>query len=185
LSQAQSTLDIFRQHFSRGVSPRIRSLIYDRVVEFLGGPAAHPFTPGLNPDIAEIALRVGLDDAARRYGISPTGIWVPECAYRPGQEAVYERLGITHFMVDEPAVTGAGGQASTPYWLAGSQVKITARDARVSDLVWSHERGYAGSPVYRDFHSVDAISGLKLSAVGDKSNDEKPLYDPQSARIQT
>ncbi len=184
LSQAQSTLDIFRQHFSRGVSPRIRSLIDDRVVEFLGGPAAHPFTPGLNPDIAEIALRVGLDDAARRYGTSPTGIWVPECAYQPGQEAVYEQLGVTHFMVDEPAVTSVGGQASTPYQLAASQVRVAARDARVSDLVWSHERGYAGSPVYRDFHSVDAISGLKLSAVGDKSNDEKPLYDPQSARIQ-
>ncbi len=184
LNQAQSTIDIFRRHFSRGTSPRIRSLIDDRVVEFLGGPATHPFTPGLNPDIAEIALRVGLDDAARRYGASPTGIWVPECAYRPGQEAVYEKLGVTHFMVDEPAVTGAGGQASTPYWLAGSQVKITARDARVSDLVWSHERGYGGSPAYRDFHLVDVNRGLKLSAVGDKTNQEKPLYDPQSARAQ-
>lgn len=184
LNQAQSTLDIFRQHFSRGTSPRIRSLIDDQVVEFLGGPATHPFTPGLNPDIAEIALRVGLDDAARRYGASPTGIWVPECAYRPGQEAIYEQLGVTHFMVDEPAVTSVGGQASTSYWLSDSQVRITARDARVSDLVWSHERGYAGSPVYRDFHSVDAVSGLKLSAVGDKANDDKPLYDPQSARIQ-
>ncbi len=184
LNQAQSTLDIFRQYFSRGASPRIRSLIDDQVVEFLGGPATHPFTPGLNPDIAEIALRVGLDDAARRYGASPTGIWVPECAYRPGQEAIYEQLGVTHFMVDEPAVTSVGGQASTSYWLSDSQVRITARDARVSDLVWSHERGYAGSPVYRDFHSVDAISGLKLNAVGDKANDEKPLYDPQSAHIQ-
>lgn len=184
LNQAQTTLDIFHRHFSRGASPRIRSLIDDRVVEFLGGPATHPFTPGLDPDIAGIALRVGLDDAARRYGASPTGIWVPECAYRPGQENVYEQLGVTHFMVDEPAVTGVGGQPSTAYWLSDSQVRITARDARVSDLVWSHERGYAGSPVYRDFHSVDSNHGLKLRAVGDKTNDEKPPYDPQSARIQ-
>jgi 1,4-alpha-glucan branching enzyme len=184
LSQAQSTLDAFRQHFSRGFSPRIRSLIDDRVVEFLGGPATHPFTPGLNPILAEVALRVGLDDAVRRYGNSPTGIWVPECAYRPGQEAVYEKLGVTHFMVDEPAVTSAGGRASTPYRLSSSRVRIAARDARVSDLVWSHERGYAGSPVYRDFHLVDANHGLKLSAVGDKTNAEKPVYDPQSAAVQ-
>ncbi len=184
LDQAQSTLDIFRRHFSRGASPRIRSLIDDRVVEFLGGPATHPFTPGLNPDIAEMALRIGLDDAARRYGTSPTGIWVPECAYRLGQETVYQRLGITHFMVDEPAVASVGGRASTPYRLGNSEVTIAARDARVSDLLWSHERGYAGSAVYRDFHLIDANHGLKLSAVGDKTQEGKPLYDPQSARVQ-
>lgn len=184
LDQAQSTLDIFRRHFSRGASPRIRSLIDDQVVEFLGGPATHPFTPGLHPDLAELALRIGLDDAARRYGTAPKGIWVPECAYRPGQEAVYQRLGITHFMVDEPAVASAGGRASTPYRLANSEVTIAARDARVSDLVWSHERGYAGSAVYRDFHLIDANHGLKLSAVGDKTQAGKPLYDPQSAGVQ-
>lgn len=184
LEQAQSALNIFRSHFSRGAAPLIRTLIDERVVEFLGGPTTHPFTPGLNPEIAEIALRVGLDDAVRRYGVSPTGIWVPECAYRPGQETIYQRLGITHFMIDEPAVTSAGGQASTPYRLAASEVTIAARDARVSDLVWSHERGYAGSPVYRDFHLVDANHGLKLSAVGDRTKEEKPLYDPQSARVQ-
>jgi 1,4-alpha-glucan branching enzyme len=184
LSQAQYTLDNFRLHFSRGASPIIRSLIDDQVVEFLGGPATHPFTPGLNPDIAEIALRIGLDDAARRYGTSPTGIWVPECAYRPGQEAVYQRLGITHFMVDEPAVASVGGRASTPYRLGDSEVIIAARDARVSDLVWSHERGYAGSAVYRDFHLIDADHGLKLSAVGNKTQEGKPLYDPQKARVQ-
>ena len=184
LDQAQATLDNFRRHFSRGASPIIRSLIDDQVVEFLGGPATHPFTPGLNPGIAEMALRIGLDDAARRYGTSPTGIWVPECAYRPGQEAVYQRLGITHFMVDEPAVASVGGRASTPYRLGDSEVTIAARDARVSDLVWSHERGYAGSAVYRDFHLIDANHGLKLSAVGDKTQVGKPIYDPQSARVQ-
>jgi 1,4-alpha-glucan branching enzyme len=87
-------------------------------------------------------------------------------------------------MVDEPAATSVGGLASTPYWLSDSQVRVAARDARVSDLVWSHERGYGGSPVYRDFHSVDPNHGLKLSAVGDKANDEKPLYDPQTAGVQ-
>lgn len=184
LHQAQSTLEIFRRHFSRGASPRIRSLIDENIVEFLGGPATHPFTPGLNSNLHEIALRVGLDDASRRYGTSPTGIWVPECAYRPGQEEIYQRLGVTHFMVDEPAVASFGGQASTPYRLANSQVNIVARDARVSDLVWSHERGYAGAAVYRDFHLVDVNHGLKLSAVGNKMQEEKPLYEPHAASIQ-
>ncbi len=184
LSKSKSTLDIFQDHFSRGAAPRIRSLIDEHVVEFLGGPATHPFTPGLDPRIHEIALRTGLADAVRRYGTAPTGIWVPECAYRPGQENVYAQVGITHFMVDEPAVAAAGGKASVPYQLAGSSVNVTARDAQVSDLLWSHERGYAGSAAYRDFHLVDHDHGLKLSAVGDKGLQEKPLYDPQSAQVQ-
>lgn len=184
LDQAHFTLEAFRQDFSRGASPIIRSLIDDQVIEFLGGPATHPFTPGLNTSIHEIALRTGLDDAARRYGASPTGIWVPECAYGPGQEALYEHMGITHFMVDEPAINSVGGLASTPYQLATSHINVVARDARVSDLVWSHERGYAGSAVYRDFHLVDQSHGLKLSAVGDRAQNEKPIYDPQSAGVQ-
>ena len=110
LGRAQSALAIFRGHYSRGTAPRIRSLIDDQVVQFLGGPATHPFTPGLDERIHEIAIRAGLEDSARRYGTSPTGIWVPECAYRPGQEGVYQQLGITHFMVDEPAVVAVGGK---------------------------------------------------------------------------
>lgn len=184
LGQAQRTKEIFHSDFSRGAAPRIRSLIDDHVVELLGGPATHPFTPGLDPRIHAVALRAGLSDYVRRYGTTPVGIWVPECAYGPGQEIIYEKLGITHFMVDEPAIVAAGGRPSVPYQLAGSNVNVTARDARVSDLLWSHERGYAGSPVYRDFHQVEAAHGLKLHAVGDKATLAKPAYDPQSASVQ-
>jgi len=184
LGRAQSALAIFRGHYSRGTAPRIRSLIDDQVVQFLGGPATHPFTPGLDERIHEIAIRAGLEDSARRYGTSPIGIWVPECAYRPGQEGVYQQLGITHFMVDEPAVVAVGKNAGVPYRLGESMVKVVARNAQISDLLWSHERGYAGAAPYRDFHAVDHAYGLKLSAVGEKSQQDKPVYDPQSAQIQ-
>ena len=184
LGRAQSALAIFRGHYSRGTAPRIRSLIDDQVVQFLGGPATHPFTPGLDERIHEIAIRAGLEDSARRYGTSPTGIWVPECAYRPGQEGLYQQLGITHFMVDEPAVVAVGGKTCVPYRLGESLVKVVARDGQISDLLWSHERGYAGTAPYRDFHAVDHVYGLKLSAVGEKSRHDKPVYDPQSAQIQ-
>jgi 1,4-alpha-glucan branching enzyme len=63
-------------------------------------------------------------------------------------------------------------------------VKVVARNAQISDLLWSHERGYAGAAPYRDFHAVDHAYGLKLSAVGEKSRQDKPVYDPQSAQIQ-
>ena len=184
LDRVQRTLGIFHSDFSRGAAPRIRSLIDDHVVELLGGPATHPFTPGLDSRIHAVALRAGLSDCVRRYGTKPVGIWVPECAYGPGQEIVYDKLGITHFMVDEPAIVAAGGRPSVSYQLAGSNVNITARDARVSDLVWSHERGYAGSSVYRDFHQIESSYGLKLNAVGDKAAFAKPAYDPQSASVQ-
>ncbi len=184
LRKAQEILTIFDEHFSRGAAPRIRTLIDDEVIEFLGGPATHPFTPGLDPKIQEISLRAGLDDCVRRFGNSPSGMWVPECAYRPGQEEIYEKLGITHFMVDEPAVTSVGCISSIPYQLGNSKVNVIARDAQISDALWSHERGYPGSAPYRDFHFIHHEHGLKLSAVGDKENTHKRIYDPQAAGVQ-
>ena len=172
LGRAQSALAIFRGHYSRGTAPRIRSLIDDQVVQFLGGPATHPFTPGLDERIHEIALRAGSRIPPGAMATSPTGIWVPECAYRPGQEGVYQQLGITHFMVDEPAVVAVGKSACVPYRLGESMVKVVARNAQISDLLWSHERGYAGAATYRDFHAVDHAYGLKLSAVGEKSRQD-------------
>jgi len=184
LASAHSRLELFRSHFSRGAAPVLRQLIDTGVIEFLGGPATHPFTPGLDPRIHHIALKAGLDEASRRYGHRPKGIWVPECAYRPGQENLYEMAGVTHFMVDEPAITAAGGQPGIPYRLGGRGVTTISRDATMSDLLWSHERGFGGASPYRDFHHVDAEHGLKLGSIGDIWDPDKNLYDPDAAKIQ-
>lgn len=181
MDQSTCALQSFEHSFSRGISPVVRSLIDSGAMEVLSGPLTHPFTPLLDPRIHRFALREGLKDARRRWGLEPSGIWVPECAYRPGQELVYEELGITHFLVDEPAVTSAGGQANIPYRLAQSETRVIARDLQASDHIWSAERGYPGRFHYQDFHAIDTDIGLRLSRVGDRSKSDKDPYIPDSA----
>jgi 1,4-alpha-glucan branching enzyme len=83
--------------------------------------------------------------------------------------------------VDEPAIRQAGGLPNTPYLLGDSNIRICARDAVLSDLIWSAERGYPGSPNYRDFHDMNMDLGLQLSRVGDRSKPHKDPYDPTLA----
>lgn len=182
IREASSALNLFRSSFSRGASPVIRKLLDSHTIEILGGPLAHSFSPLLDPDIHSFVLSQGLNDAQRRWGNKPTGIWVPECGYRPSQENIYQDLGVTHFLVDQSAVAAASGFPNVPYWLEGSSVNVIARDLAASDLVWSSERGYPGRPEYLDFHNVDTERGLRLSRVGDKSSLMKFEYDPAEAR---
>lgn len=110
------------------------------VIEVLGGPATHPYLP-LVDDLAtlEAQLEIGMDDHEAWLGRRPTGIWTPECGYRPagtvadplapptgtdaqgspvlarssttlpGIEKLYERAGVTHTMVDESMLVRAVG----------------------------------------------------------------------------
>lgn len=181
LDLAHRTIGEFSDSFSRGISPVVRSLIDSGAVEVLGGPLAHPFTPNLHQDVHRYLLSHGLADARRRWGYQPTGIWVPECAYRPGQESVYAELGVEYFPIDEPAITDAGGIPNTPYLLGGGQVQVIARDIQVSDHIWSAERGYPGRSEYRDFHDVNVELGLHLSRVGNRSQFPKDPYIPEDA----
>lgn len=181
LELAHQRIDNFDRHFSRGASPTIRSLIDTGVIEVLGGPLAHPFTPHVDPDIHRYFLQQGLLDSRRRWDYQPAGIWVPECAYKPGQEDVYAEVGVRYFLVDEPAVSNAGGAPNRPYKLHGGPVTVIARDIEISDHIWSAERGYPGRPEYQDFHDINIEYGLHLSRVGEKSQFPKASYIPDDA----
>ena len=69
-------------------------------VEILTSAATHGYLPLLDGRSIEAQLSVGASSTARLTGLEPTGIWLPECAYRPGLERVLERHGFTHFFTD-------------------------------------------------------------------------------------
>ena len=65
-----------------------------------------------------------------RLGVEPAGIWLPECAYRPGIERYLEELGLRYFFVDAHAITGAspidGSSSNMIFGLAMSARPIAA-----------------------------------------------------------
>jgi len=179
-AEAERELGEFDTLWRHGAAPVVRELLDGEVIELLGGPLAHPFQPLLNPRLREFALREGLSDAASRFAHCPTGIWAPECAYRPGMEIDYAAAGVGHFMVDGPSLRGDTALGRP---VADSDVIAFGRDLQVSYRVWSPRSGYPGHAAYRDFHTYDHTTGLKPARVTGRNvpSQEKAPYDPARA----
>jgi 1,4-alpha-glucan branching enzyme len=174
---AAQAISTFERTWRHGGSPVLRRLADAGAIELLGGPATHTFTPLVPAQVADFALRTGLDDATLRFGSRPRGIWAPECAYVPGLEDLYAGHGVDRFLVDSPT---AGGDTGAPIDVAGSGVLAFARDLEVSYRVWSPRRGYPGGGSYRDVHTFDHESGLRPARVTSRHTepDRKRPYRP-------
>jgi 1,4-alpha-glucan branching enzyme len=179
-AMARAARDTFERGWRHGGSPLLRRLIDAGVLEFLGGPATHAFTPLLDPRVAAGGLRVGLDDAALRLGRRPRGIWAPECGYAPGLEQGWLAEGVEHLVLDGPTVRG---HTAAPVDVAGSGLLAFPRDLEVTYRVWSPRRGYPGGRWYRDFHTFDHPSGLRPARVTSRATppEAKAPYDPAAA----
>lgn len=163
-----------------GLSPVLRPLVDDGVIELLGGPLTHPFQPLLADPVRDFALAEGLADTRLRIGHRPEGIWAPECGYKPGLEAAYAAAGVRRFLVDGPALRGRTHVARP---VGDTDVLCFGRDLDVTYRVWSPKAGYPGHPAYRDFHTWDHAVGIKPSRVTGKRvpPPDKAPYDQDRA----
>jgi 1,4-alpha-glucan branching enzyme len=106
LADYRSAAAQFEGELGRDLNGMVRDL-GDSGVELLGGPATHPVMPLLATDFgADLQLQVGRASHRRRFGGSGAGVWLPECAYRPGVDAMLARNGVTHFCIDQSAANG-------------------------------------------------------------------------------
>ena len=106
----------FTQRFGRDIVGAFADLARTGEVEILTSAATHGYLPLLDPRSVEAQLRVGLASTKRLVGIEPTGIWLPECAYKPGLERALERHGFTHFFTDAALMRGREvGLAAKPF----------------------------------------------------------------------
>ncbi|HEB84004.1 MAG TPA: DUF1957 domain-containing protein, partial [Bacteroidetes bacterium] len=77
-------------------------------IEIITCAATHGYLPLLGTDEAvEAQIRVGVETYRKHFGRDPKGIWLPECAYRPGYHWVspaeperegFDRKGIEYFL---------------------------------------------------------------------------------------
>ena len=180
---ATQALEDFDSTWSGGAAPVLRRLVDDDVIEVLGGPLTHPFLPLLPDRLVDATLAAGLDDAHRRWGNRPSGLWTPECAYEPGLERAYAGAGVGHVVLDGPTLLGVEASTADAWWLGDSDVAAVGRDLEVSYRVWSPRRGYPGDPWYRDFHTFDHEWGFRASRVTGRSVDphDKQPYEPERA----
>ena len=178
--------ELLESRWAAGGSPVLRSLRDDGVVELLGGPAAHPVLPLLQPEFVTTPLRAGLDDAVWRFGERPAGVWLPECAWAPHLAEGLSAAGVRHFVVDEQTVRDSGGHPHGAWRIRGTDLLAVPRDLDVTNLVWSSRTGYPAAPAYRDFHAREEYTGTRLWAITapDVGAAAKRPYDPRAAQAQ-
>ncbi len=182
-------------------------------VELLSSAATHGFLPLLRrPESVRLQLAVGYAEHGRLFGHDPAGLWLPECAYRPGLEAPIAEAGFTFFFVDSHMAKagrslGLYGDADfvdgvrepapsaldtfyprSPYRAyqvgSGNPVTVFVRDPESTLRVWSRHQGYPGDGGYLEFHKIRWPGGLKLWRVtgADVDLGGKEPYDPNVAR---
>jgi 1,4-alpha-glucan branching enzyme len=98
--------DAFQHRFGRDIVGGFADLARTGHIEILTSAATHGYLPLLDERSVEAQLTVGLASTRRLTGLEPTGIWLPECAYRPGLERPLERHGLTHFFTDAALMQG-------------------------------------------------------------------------------
>jgi 1,4-alpha-glucan branching enzyme len=132
--------EAYRGRFGRDLVGAFADLAKSGHVEILTSAATHGYLPLLDRPSVEAQLRIGRRSSRRLTGLDPTGIWLPECAYKPGLENTLAAQGITHFFTDAALLPGharpAGdvarrrGQSELGRWApAEARVQVTTATA--------------------------------------------------------
>ncbi len=127
------------------------------IIEIITCAATHGFLPLLqtSPEAVRAQVLIGRDSHRENFGKDPLGIWLPECAYCEGLDAVLAEAGIRWFILDAHGVVLGQPRPRfaifAPYFTPGGPA-FFGRDRDSSRQVWSSREGYPGDPAYRDFY---------------------------------
>jgi 1,4-alpha-glucan branching enzyme len=140
-------------------------------VELIGSAATHAVLP-LVATLPGRRLQVdaGLRSHRRRFGRS-AGLWLPECAYEAGLDALLAERGVSFFCVDQSAHE-EGLEPLVPVATPAGPVALPI-DWEAISWLWSLD-GYPSDPVHADFHRQSMRGARLWSIAGD-------AYDPAAA----
>jgi 1,4-alpha-glucan branching enzyme len=148
---------LFRDAYGRDLVAQFARHEDQGRLEVIGCAATHGFLPHLraHPESVRAQIALGAREHERHLGRRPRGLWLPECGWFEGLDALLADAGIEYVFVDAHAVRNA---ASAPRLgtaapvLAPAGVAAFGRDEECSVEVWSAKEGYPGDPAYRDFY---------------------------------
>ena len=205
LERFRDVEEFYAQQYHCDLVRAFRELQDTGSLEILACAATHGFLPlTLTPNAVRAQVEVGVATVARHMGRRPRGVWLPECAFRPGLDRVLAEEGLEYFILDAHGLLNGfpapAAGVHTPI-RCPSGVAAFGRDLESSKQVWSSEEGYPGDGVYREFYrdlgydaSYEDIEpylhedgirrsvGLKYHRVtGRVDLHEKQLYDREAA----
>jgi 1,4-alpha-glucan branching enzyme len=184
-----------------------RQLQDEGLLEIITVGATHGYLPVIRePSARRAQIQVACDHYQRTFGRWPRGIWLPECGYTEGVDALLAEAGLRYFFVDAHGLLNARPRPPlgihAPVFTRNG-VAAFARDLESSRQVWSAKEGYPGDGAYRDFYrdvgfdlpldqvaefihpdGIRVHTGFKYFRVtgGDVDLSRKEPYDPEVAR---
>jgi len=148
-------------------------------LEIITCAATHAFLPLMpNQRAVRAQIMTAVEFHARHFGREPRGIWLPECGYYEGLDAVLDEAGIRYFFTDSHGIFHATPRPRYGVYApisCPSGVAAFGRDLESSKQVWSSIEGYPGDYDYRDFYR-DAGFDLDYDRV-------RPFLHPDGARV--
>ncbi|MGH8324844.1 MAG: glycoside hydrolase family 57 protein, partial [Steroidobacteraceae bacterium] len=158
-----------------------RALQDDGFLEIITVGATHGYLPVIRePQAKRAQVQVACESYQRMFGRWPRGIWLPECGYTEGLDAVLAEAGLRYFFVDAHGIVNAKPQPPlgihAPVFCK-TGVAAFGRDLESSKQVWSANEGYPGDGVYRDFYR-DIGFDMPLEYIG-------PYIHPDGIRVHT
>ena len=184
---ARSTILAFQERWSttyeRDLILPITSLAQRHEIEIVTSAATHAYLPMLESEAAvEAQIATGIATTVDAFGVTPAGIWLPECAYDPRLVPLLERFGLRYFFADE-RVLALDVAPSRPFRVPDSKLAYFLRDPLARGEVMDSDLGYPGTEWCREFYKRDSYSGMRYWRVTSRTAtlDEKLPYDPDRA----
>lgn len=113
LNWYQSVLNDFRNKWNRDLIAGFRKYQDLGAIEITTSAATHCFSPLLATDSSlYLQYKTGIESYKRHFGRDPKGCWLPECAYRPGQngrpgvEKWLHANGLKYFFTESDVIKG-------------------------------------------------------------------------------
>jgi 1,4-alpha-glucan branching enzyme len=149
----------------------LRNLAERGKLELLTCVGTHPFLPAYQSDPAAIRFQLAVTVEAYQaaFGKAPKGIWLPECGYFDGLDALLAEFGLEYFFVETHGILLS--KPSPRYGVfepirTKNGLICMGRDQASSREVWSRTSGYPGHPEYREFFR-DLCREMPRSYLGD------------------
>ncbi|MFC1548956.1 glycoside hydrolase family 57 protein [Candidatus Omnitrophota bacterium] len=126
-------------------------------VEVITCCATHGYLPlmDLHKPAIKAQVKVAVDVYREVFGMTPKGMWLPECAYQPGHDEILEEYGIKYFFVETHGIVFGTPRPKYGIYnpcLCRSGVAVFGRDMESSKAVWSAKEGYPGDHNYREYY---------------------------------
>ncbi len=147
----------FHERYQRDLVGVFARLQEAGILEIITSAATHGFLPLLDadPTAARAQIQLGVETYRKHLERDPSGFWLPECGFAPGQDRWLVANGIKYVILDTHGLLFASprpryGNFAPIFCRSG--LAAFGRDLESSKQVWSQQEGYPGDYDYRDFY---------------------------------